>query len=111
MNNQEQFINELIADLGFSNLPDEQKNELKQSLTERIEQKLFHDVMNNLNEEQQKMVAEKIENKVDMMDILNYIAEVMPDFVNVLQASMTDSKKEIMADMQRIDGAIEDQTK
>jgi hypothetical protein len=111
MSAQEQIINDLIAQLGLADLPAEQLAELKKSLNDRIEHKLMVDIMANLTDEQRQLVAKKLEDGVNMVEVLEYLSSVMPNFVEVLQASMVAAQEEIKADMKKIDDNIQEQAK
>lgn len=105
--NIENFLNDLVKELGLEKLDADTLGRVKESLMHRIETRLIADIRNNLTPEQIKEADEKMTAGENPMEIMYYFVNKIPNLPMVLQNSLDDERKNIINDMNRIDENIE----
>jgi len=106
--NYDQFIDEILTELKLTDLDTETLSALKVSLQERIEARLIEETIKNLTPEQQQEFQVKFagQEETNPTEIVNFLAEKLPDFMTLMAESIVAIKQEIITDMKNIDQSL-----
>lgn len=85
----DQFIEGLIEDKGFTDLPDEAHEELKKNLVVQVDDFIAARIIAALSDEDLAAFEELLKNYQDKQpDIQNFASQHIPDFTNFLTATL-----------------------
>jgi hypothetical protein len=96
----EEFADDLIVESGLA-VPEESRKPLRDSLVERIEARLFLELIATLSEEQASQVRQVLEEDAtqDMKKTFDVLAQQIPDAQGYILASLMRMREELLKDL------------
>ncbi|MBU0647756.1 hypothetical protein KJ855_01095 [Patescibacteria group bacterium] len=91
------FVDEIIADMGLDHLSEDELKGLKYKVGDALEKKVMADVTGELKEEHKETVGKMLGERKDIIAIINYIYENVPELMGKVEKSMREFRQELMA--------------
>jgi len=95
--------NDILAQLGLGNIPDEKKAEIISKISELARKRIILRVTEEMSEDQRENFEKFLETEEDPTKIEAYIRENIPNIDSIIEEEMSLLKNDVLSQMKEID--------
>ena len=95
--------NDVLAQLGLGNIPDEKKAEIISKISELAQKRIILRVTEEMSEDQRENFEKFLETEEDPAKIENYIRENIPNIDSIIEEEMSLLKNDVLSQMKEIE--------
>ena len=95
MDQQNKIAQTLMDELGISNFPEDKQEELIIKMTEVILKRMFVEIMDKLNPEEQDAYGKMLDNGAMPEEVENFVKDKIPDYDKIMDKVIADFKQDL----------------